>query len=188
MSKSQNEAASSLFDSPRAIEPGSGSSLEMPDAAVAATPPRPQRVPPTSAIPVATLTCPACGFEQEPTVECAKCGLVVSKYRPREAAPMPAGTEMRSSDEIASDLADQGYEPRVPQSDESAVDDGFFGPEKKGLAKGMAGGLVMMAIAVVWFGLGWAAGYIFFYPPVLFVVGLFGFLKGMFTGNVAGSQ
>ncbi len=43
-----------------------------------------------------------------------------------------------------------------------------------------------MAIAVVRFGLGWAAGYIFFYPPILFVIGLFGTLKGLPTGNVAG--
>ena len=50
----------------------------------------------------------------------------------------------------------------------------------------MAGGIAMMLIAVVWFGAGYMAGVIFFYPPILFLIGVFAFLKGLFTGNVAG--
>jgi hypothetical protein len=33
--------------------------------------------------------------------------------------------------------------------------------------------------AVVWFFAGLAFGYIFFYPPILFIVGLVGFVKGI---------
>jgi hypothetical protein len=65
---------------------------------------------------------------------------------------------------------------------------GFFGPEKKGIAKGVLGGFAMMAIAVVWFVAGWAVGYIFFYPPILFLIGLYATLKGVFTGNLAGEE
>lgn len=40
-------------------------------------------------------------------------------------------------------------------------------------------GLLTMLAAVVWFVGGLAAGVVFFYPPILFFVGLFGFLKGL---------
>lgn len=40
------------------------------------------------------------------------------------------------------------------------------------------GGLVMMGISVVWFFGGLAAGIIFFYPPVMFILGLGSFIKG----------
>lgn len=63
---------------------------------------------------------------------------------------------------------------------------GFFGPEKKGVDNGILGGLIMIAIAVVWFVLGYAAGLIFFYPPILFLIGLYACLKGLLTGNFNG--
>ena len=173
MSASQPADASALFDSPAPIEPG-------------ASPKHPVAVPPP---PPAALTCPACGFEQEPSEECLKCGLVISKFRPRTAAPSAASPPpgVRSREEIAADLAGEGYTPRERASTTAgAEDDGFFAPERRGLDKGILGGVVMMAIAVVWFGLGWIAGYIFFYPPILFAIGLFGALRGIFTGNVAG--
>jgi hypothetical protein len=67
-------------------------------------------------------------------------------------------------------------------------DQGFFAPERKGLQKGMLGGLAMMAIAAIWFFGGLAAGYIFYYPPILFLIGLWGFFKGLLTGNVTGGR
>jgi hypothetical protein len=36
-----------------------------------------------------------------------------------------------------------------------------------------------MLVAVVWFFGGLAAGYIFFYPPVMFVLGLIAVIKGL---------
>ncbi len=168
--------SASGFDSATPIEPGG------------ARPKFPAEVPSPPATPPA-LTCPACGYEQAATEECMKCGVVIAKYRARPAAESaaPAEPEIRSREEIAADLAGHGYTPRERVSDtEPVADDGFFAPERAGLDKGVLGGIVMMVIAVVWFGLGWAAGYIFFYPPILFVIGLFGVLKGLFTGNLAG--
>ena len=65
---------------------------------------------------------------------------------------------------------------------------GFFAAEKKGMQKGVLGGIIMMVIAVVWFVVGYIVGYIFYYPLILFIIGLFAFLKGLFTGNLAGKK
>jgi len=61
-----------------------------------------------------------------------------------------------------------------------------FGWEHRGWDAGMMGGLGMMAIAAVWFIGGWMCGIIFYYPPILFIIGLIGFFKGLFTGNISG--
>jgi hypothetical protein len=170
------EIASLFDDSP--IEPGSK------------PPSRPAPVPEP---PVASMRCPNCGYEQADAAECLKCGVVVAKFRARQSAPQagqsalpPPLPEVRSREEIQADLHGEGYVPRERVSDAASEHDGFFAPEKAGLDKGVVGGGVMMLIAVVWFAAGWAAGYIFFYPPVLFVIGLFGLVKGLLTGNVSG--
>lgn len=41
------------------------------------------------------------------------------------------------------------------------------------------GGVLAMVGAVVWFVVGWLSGYIFFYPPILFVLGLIGVVRGL---------
>lgn len=63
-----------------------------------------------------------------------------------------------------------------------------FAPERAGIRMGMAGGLLMMGIAAVWFFLGLAFDYLFYYPPILFVIGLYAFFKGLVTGNLAGGR
>ena len=92
---------------------------------------------------------------------------------------------------LSAAVKEQGVAPgAAPARPATAKDEygGFFGPEKKGISKGAAGGLAMMAIAVVWFVVGYAAGVIFFYPPVLFAIGVFALLKGLATGNLAGEK
>ena len=41
------------------------------------------------------------------------------------------------------------------------------------------GGIVVMLVAVAWFFVGLHLGYIFFYPPVMFVLGFLAFVKGL---------
>lgn len=48
---------------------------------------------------------------------------------------------------------------------------------------GVMGGLLAMLVAVVWFVAGLAADVIFFYPPVLFIIGLVAFFKGLAQGS-----
>ena len=58
-----------------------------------------------------------------------------------------------------------------------------FGTEKRILRGGVGAGIVAMVIAVVWFGLGLAAGRIFFYPPILFVIGAIGCIRSLMAGD-----
>ena len=46
-------------------------------------------------------------------------------------------------------------------------------------AKGMWAGIGMMVGAVVWFVVGWMAGRIFIYPPILFVIGAIALVKSL---------
>ncbi|MCP4216098.1 MAG: hypothetical protein GY765_15715 [bacterium] len=65
---------------------------------------------------------------------------------------------------------------------------GFFGPEKRAMQKGPLGGLAMMVIAAVWFFAGLAGDVIFYYPPILFVIGLYGFIKGLVSKDLTGEK
>ncbi len=71
---------------------------------------------------------------------------------------------------------------------EEEVSSGFFGAEKKGLQKGVLGGAAMIAIAITWFVLGLAANRIFFYPPILFIIGVVALIKGLIEGNYIGDK
>lgn len=55
--------------------------------------------------------------------------------------------------------------------------------QQKGNQNMLIGGISAVVISVIWFGAGYAAGYIFFYPPVLFIAGLIAIFK-----SVAGLQ
>jgi hypothetical protein len=61
-------------------------------------------------------------------------------------------------------------------------------PKEKGefWSSSVIGGIALMLIAVVWFVGGLAVNIIFFYPPILFLIGLVAFFKGIFGGNLAG--
>ncbi len=126
------------------------------------------------------MTCPKCAFEQPESPECTRCGIFVTKFF--EKARLDE--ERRTLQEFKAQRQAAYASPRAVDVD---VDDDFFGPEKNGIEHGMMGGIAMMVIAVVWFGLGWMAGIIFYYPPILFLIGVFGLLKGLFTGNVSGA-
>jgi hypothetical protein len=106
--------------------------------------------------------------------------------------PLPPQTELASnsyaanqygSSPAAAATVPNPYAPTPPMPEKYSHG---FGWEHKGWDAGMIGGLVMMAIALVWFFGGLALGVIFYYPPILFIVGLVGFFRGLFTGNVSG--
>src|SRR6478752_8772098 len=77
------------------------------------------------------------------------------------------------------------YSPSAAQTSGGKYQHGF-GWEHRGWDSGMMGGLTMMAVAALLFFGGLAFGIIFYYPLILFVIGIVGFFRGMFSGNVSG--
>jgi len=51
------------------------------------------------------------------------------------------------------------------------------------MKKGVVGGVVMMVIALVWFFGRLSVGYIYYYPPILFIIGVVALVKGLVKGN-----
>ena len=45
------------------------------------------------------------------------------------------------------------------------------------------GGLLAMLIAVIWFVGGLFAGFLFYYPPILFIIGLVGMIRGLIADD-----
>jgi len=87
---------------------------------------------------------------------------------------------------------DEAEAIRLKKLEEAAAEeessDGFFGAEKRGVKKGVLGGVVMIAIAIVWFVVGLAANRIFFYPPILLIIGVVAVIKGLAQGNYTGKN
>jgi hypothetical protein len=54
-------------------------------------------------------------------------------------------------------------------------EEGWFGS----LNAGIVGGILMMLIAIVWFVVGLMFGILFFYPPILLVIGAIALIKGL---------
>ena len=48
-----------------------------------------------------------------------------------------------------------------------------------GIKSGVAAGIIAILGALVWFIIGLMSGYIFFYPPLLFILGVFVLIKGL---------
>ena len=90
-------------------------------------------------------------------------------------------------------VLDQAEAQRVLTRERAAaesegVQSGFFAPEKKGMKKGVLGGIIMIVIALAWFIGGLAINRIFFYPPVLLIIGIVSVIKGLAEGNYAGEK
>jgi hypothetical protein len=74
--------------------------------------------------------------------------------------------------------------PRIDHDDEDLAQRKRRGTDSGSmLDKGALGGLGMMGIAIVWFVGGGLFGVWFIYPPILFVLGLIAFIKGLIDGR-----
>jgi len=122
------------------------------------------------------------GSKSEPV--CGRC-----HHKAGNSAEVPTKEPVATATEAAASREAQRHEALDALSEPvKSSGGGYFEAEKKGIQKGMLGGFVMMVIAVVWFVVGWALGFIFFYPPILFLIGLYSFIKGAATGNFAGKK
>jgi hypothetical protein len=149
-----------------------------------------ESVPPSSTRPATTRPrhLDTVGLEDEPAPQ-GKAIFPTSKKQPEpeqeEKEEKRAGYKMQKPDEHDNDQLeknrrDRGERPWEKQKKEDTDQhhkDGF-GLERWILNGGVLGGLLTMFIAVVWFVAGYAAGRIFFYPPILFVVGFIAMVKG----------
>ncbi|HBK87269.1 MAG TPA: hypothetical protein DDZ56_01365 [Cytophagales bacterium] len=61
-------------------------------------------------------------------------------------------------------------------------------PEKKAMKLGALGGIIMIVVAVVWFFVGLYNDVIFFYPPILLLIGIYTLVKGLSKGNLTGEK
>ena len=66
---------------------------------------------------------------------------------------------------------------RIRYDDDDRRGGGGFGIS---ISPGIIGGALMMLLAVVWFIAGLYFGWIFFYPPILFIIGLVRFVLSLF--------
>lgn len=99
--------------------------------------------------------------------------------RPRRPPPPPMDDDDPPPRKKIKVPGMSGYDPDPPPRRMPTVvaEEGWFGS----INSGMIGGIIMILIAVVWFVGGMAAGIIFFYPPILLVIGIIAFLKGLFS-------
>jgi membrane protease subunit (stomatin/prohibitin family) len=111
---------------------------------------------PIDNIPKSRKKCLQCGTENGKESDfCIECGASMKSYSPNS-------------------------EPEVRAKKNKTG--GFFGPEKKGIEKGVNGGLAMIGISVLWFFGGLIfLDRIFFYPFILFAIGIYALIKGLAT-------
>lgn len=98
---------------------------------------------------------------------------------PPPAAGKPPAADSGDASQAVAAAAAARYAKDAARERREARSDGGGGRRGFAVSSTAMGGLGMMAVAVIWFGLGFAAGRIFIYPPILFVLGLFSFLKGL---------
>jgi hypothetical protein len=91
--------------------------------------------------------------------------------------------EPKSDDQVLAQYLRKDDWKRTKTDSSSRSSGGAFAFEANMLNSGVLGGCLAMLIATVWFVVGLAAGWIYFYPPVLFVIGLIAFLKGLLGGD-----
>ncbi|MEQ8788637.1 MAG: hypothetical protein RIC55_20170 [Pirellulaceae bacterium] len=101
------------------------------------------------------------------------------------AASQPAQAPRPTDDQLlAGYLKDESWKQPDKYSQSSGESEGgIFSFESGILNAGVVGGLAAMLIGIVWFVGGLACGIIFFYAPVLILLGLVGIIRGVLTSN-----
>ncbi len=140
--------------------------------------------------------------------QCPACNAVVAVPNPAQSPPAaprvakratlvpppPASLDPRSRRNDADDETDRKFRRRHRDEDEEDEDEEEDEerprrrrriPERthKFWNNSVRGGLIAMVIAVLWFGIGLYFDWIAFYPPILFIIGLIGFIRGIISGR-----
>jgi hypothetical protein len=125
-------------------------------------------------------------------IRCADCSELIRIPKPKAA---PVDDEDEFAELLEESREQEESQPALPppikrrakatkrkaESDNSdrgrALEKGWFGSTNGGVL----GGVLMVVIAVVWFVAGLAGGRIFFYPPVLLIIGIVAVIKGLLS-------
>lgn len=84
----------------------------------------------------------------------------------------------------SSEYEDDDDDDRPRRRKKQVKNDGGFWSFEKGIMNGsVIGGALAMLGAVVWFVLGLVGNRIFFYPPILFIIGLIGVIRGLMNSG-----
>lgn len=122
------------------------------------------------------------------TIECPRCEHTVRVPAPpagrsprcpgcKETIRTPAKRESRRA---RAPSAKPSSRRTAPASDRATVaTDEDASLEARLFSSGLLGGVLAMVAALVWFAVGWSAGKIYFYPPVLFMVGVCAVIKAL---------
>jgi len=95
------------------------------------------------------------------------------------------GTAMPATSSQAT-LTDPYASPQVSTTSYSGYQPSATPPKREFWDSSILGGIALMAISVIWFFGGLLVDIIFFYPPILFIIGLVVMIKGLVSGNIAG--
>jgi hypothetical protein len=101
---------------------------------------------------------------------------------PAEDGAAPGGQMVLAT---AKYLKTKPEDPRTTRKQQRAAEEAHnaTGLEGKLLNGGTGVGALAMGGAALWFVIGLMNDYVFFYPPILFVIGLVAFLKGLAKGE-----
>jgi len=100
---------------------------------------------------------------------------------PRRLPPRPPQLPQSFEVEDVSEVREV-RKPRMPRKSARAHRERSSGPSVV-ISPGVVTGLLMMLGAAAWFFIGLAVGYIFFYPPILFILGFATMIKGFCGGD-----
>ena len=116
--------------------------------------------------------------------KCPACGTPVT-VDPAQTVAAPPPQPGAADAGLAAMRAEAGAQECPPGGPTEA--NGFFdrgvGFETRCLDAGILGGAALLRAAIVWFVIGWWCGYIFFYPPILAVLGIVAILRSVLGGD-----
>ena len=151
-----------------------------------------------------SVTCPACGTvisvpdlapSDDPGFEVVEEPAPVAKLAmAKPVSKRPAVVD--EDDELANDVPRKRRRRDDDDDDDDEVEErsrkrkrktkkkehsGWFATESWVLSGGVIGGALAMLVAIVWFVLGLLNNWLFYYPPILFIVGMIGVIKGLMS-------
>jgi ribosomal protein S27E len=130
------------------------------------------------------------------SVHCRGCGSSVAVPRPGDSALVSSVAKQQAAARVAAPPSPAPSPPTAPRAAELKGASSSYDSappssepqEKEGTFNGgVIGGLGLILVAAIWFIVGLALGRIFFYPIIMFVIGIGTLFKSMVKGKWSGA-